>query len=132
MTDAGYLPLYLQLRDCPATAPVWLTTCRYHPRDDSKVLRVTTRHTDDSLSLILEGRIKGPWVGELEQAWLAAQKLGANKLFKIDLTGVTFADWRGRKLLLDMQRRGAELVGGSSFVRQMLAGTKNFGMQDEN
>jgi ABC-type transporter Mla MlaB component len=96
------------------------------------VLRVTTRHTDDSLSLILEGRLKGPWVGELEQAWLAAQKLSANKTFKVDLSGVTFADWRGRKLLLDMQNRGAELVGGSSFLRQMLAGTKNFESLNEN
>jgi hypothetical protein len=96
------------------------------------VLRVTTRHTDDGFSLILEGRVKGPWVGELEKAWQAALKLNGKGAVVVDLSGVSFADWRGRRLLLEMRNQGAALVGSSMFLSKMLDGTAGTGLKFEN
>jgi ABC-type transporter Mla MlaB component len=93
---------------------------------------VTTRQTNDGFSLILEGRVKGPWVGELERAWQAAQKSSTNTATTVDLSAVSFADWRGRKLLLEMQSQGAQLVGGSNFLRSLLDGSARLTSQDNN
>jgi len=96
------------------------------------VLRVTTRQSDDGSCLILEGRIKGPWVVELEKAWQAALKLNSKGAVVVDLSGVSFADWRGRRLLLEMRNQGAKLVGSSLFLSKMLEGTAGTGLKFEN
>ena len=43
------------------------------------------------------------------------------KNVNVELSGVSFADWEGRKLLLEMQGEGARLVAPSVFLRHMLA-----------
>ena len=96
------------------------------------MLRVTTRQTDNGFTLIVEGRVKGPWVGELEKAWQAARKLNSKEAVVVDLSAVSFADWRGRKLLLEMRNQGAKLVGSSMFLSKMLEGTAGAGLKFEN
>jgi hypothetical protein len=97
------------------------------------VLRVTTRQSDDGCSLILEGRVKGPWVAELEKAWQAALKSRTDgEVVVVDLSAVSFADWRGRKLLREMRNQGAKLVGGSIFLSKMLEGPAGTGLPYEN
>jgi len=97
------------------------------------VLRVTTRLSDDGYSLILEGRVKGPWVLELEKAWQAALKSRTDsRALVVDLSAVSFADWRGRKLLQEMRNQGAKLVGGSIFLSKMLEGPAGTGLKYEN
>lgn len=97
------------------------------------MLRVTTRHSDDGCSLIVEGRVKGPWVVELEKAWQAALKSRTDgKALVVDLSAVSFADWRGRKLLLEMRNQGAKFVGSSMFLSKMLEGMAGIGMTYEN
>ena len=85
------------------------------------MLRITPTQNGDSRLLKLEGSIRGPWVGELAKAWqVISTGFKANSV-KVELSGVSFADWEGRKLLLDMQREGARLVAPSVFLRHMLA-----------
>ncbi len=84
------------------------------------MLRVTMRTSTDGTTLILEGRVKGPWVSELEKAWHQALNAHDDRPVVVDLSGVNFADGRGRKLLLEMRSQGATLVGSSSFLRTML------------
>jgi ABC-type transporter Mla MlaB component len=62
----------------------------------------------DSMSLILEGKLAGPWVEELNAYWCQIsgnQQSGA----VIDLTGVTFIDADGKELLTRLWQQGAEL-----------------------
>jgi ABC-type transporter Mla MlaB component len=74
------------------------------------MLKITEQRsmTTDSASLILEGRLAGPWVEELQSSWL---RLSVNQrsCAVIDLTGVTFIDAGGRALLVDLWQQGAIL-----------------------
>jgi anti-anti-sigma regulatory factor len=62
-------------------------------------LRITLQETDESVAIKLEGRIAGPWVGELRNAWAeAAPRVGTREL-SIDLSDVTYADASGKQVL---------------------------------
>lgn len=62
----------------------------------------------DSLTLVLEGRLAGPWVEELRASW---QALSANEHHHvvINLADVTYIDAQGKTLLACLWRQGAEL-----------------------
>jgi hypothetical protein len=76
--------------------------------------------TSDAIVLKLEGSVKGPWVEELQKAWLASAEMAAGEPVSIDLRAVSFADGRGRDLLLRMRRQGVSLNGCSSFLLHIL------------
>jgi anti-anti-sigma regulatory factor len=69
-----------------------------------------------SMSIILEGRLAGPWVEELSSYWrqiFGNQQRGA----VVDLTGVTFIDAEGKELLAKLWRQGAELRAAGCLTR---------------
>ncbi|HET7438840.1 MAG TPA: hypothetical protein VFJ56_05030 [Nitrospira sp.] len=69
-----------------------------------------TKHRDEaseSVSFMLEGRLAGPWVKELEACWRRTEVPPKSRAV-VDLTGVTFVDADGRALLTKMWREGAE------------------------
>jgi hypothetical protein len=66
-------------------------------------------------TFVLEGRLVGPWVGELRRA---VAELDGRKA--IDLAGVTFADAEGVAALRALRRAGAELVGASGFLLALI------------
>jgi len=69
-----------------------------------------------STSIILEGRLVGPWVEELNSYWRqisGCQQSGA----VIDLTGVTFIDTDGKALLTTLWQQGAELRAAGCLTR---------------
>jgi anti-anti-sigma regulatory factor len=74
------------------------------------VLKITGQQdtAPDSMSLILEGRLAGPWVEELNSYW---HQMSVNQQSHtvIDLTGVTFIDAPGKTLLTGLWQQGAEL-----------------------
>lgn len=81
------------------------------------MLRITTLHGPEAMLLKLEGSIRGPWVSELQKAWSQADRESS---VHVDLTGVSFADSKGRDVLVGMKRAGAVLTGASQFMRQIL------------
>lgn len=72
------------------------------------MLKVTTRQEVESITLIVEGRLAGPWVQELENCWSVVSEHGRAGVV-VNLTGVTFVDQFGQELLRRMWRDGAEL-----------------------
>jgi ABC-type transporter Mla MlaB component len=74
------------------------------------MLKITQQRdaVSESMSLILEGRLGGPWVEELDTCW---RQLGENFQSRsvVDLTGVTFVDAEGKALLTQMWQQGAQL-----------------------
>jgi anti-anti-sigma regulatory factor len=84
------------------------------------VLRITEEVEADSMSLRLEGRVEGAWVRVLREAWLAALGRSTGRKLVVDLRAVNFSDQEGRALLLEMQKKGAELVKASGFMREIL------------
>ena len=73
------------------------------------MLKITCHTSTDSAHLTLEGRLIGPWVHELEQAWQCIKQSGGGSLV-VDLTGVTFIEESGKDLLGRMWQEGAELI----------------------
>lgn len=70
----------------------------------------------DSISLIVEGRLAGPWVEELNGYWhklTGCQRENA----VIDLSGVTFIDGAGKALLDRLWRQGARLRATGCLTR---------------
>ena len=72
--------------------------------------------------LKLEGRIVGPWVGELAGA--SARVLDAGRTLKLDLAGVSYVDREGVKLLVTLEDRSVTLEGMSPFVAEELREAK--------
>ena len=73
------------------------------------MLRITTVETQQSISLLLEGKLSGPWVDELDQLFAVQKASARGRLIILDLSGLTGADAAGRYLLALMQREGARL-----------------------
>ena len=69
-----------------------------------------------SISLMLEGRLAGPWVEELNDSW---RKLTENQQVSavIDLSGVTFIDAREKSLLDRLWQEGAKLRATGCLTR---------------
>jgi hypothetical protein len=90
------------------------------------MLKITTRTDPTGISLELEGRLAGPWVQELEGCWREAAN--SKRSVRVLVCGVTFIDDKGRDLLLEMHRRGAELVAegcmNKAIVEEIIRGER--------
>ena len=78
----------------------------------------TVRNGRGTVTLVLEGRLIGPWVNELRLACARARS-GRTKVV-LDLTGVTFADRAGVALLRDLADHDTPLSNSSPFVAEQL------------
>ncbi|MCC6140245.1 MAG: hypothetical protein IT389_06470 [Nitrospira sp.] len=83
------------------------------------MLKITPHITEHSTRLVLEGRLAGPWVDELERVWRDSKKSSANAL-TVDLTGVTYIEQEGKGLLSRMWLAGAELLASGCCSRSTL------------
>jgi anti-anti-sigma regulatory factor len=81
-----------------------------------KMLKITQQRDVSSVLFMLEGRLAGPWVKELETCW--RQFLASSQSHAVvDLTGVTFVDTDGKALLTSMWQQGAELRAAGCLTR---------------
>lgn len=76
-----------------------------------------------TVTLRLEGRVVGPWVGELQQV-SETLVTGGNKL-ALDLAEVSFADQGGVTLLWSLKTRGIKLLNLAPFVEEQLKSAPN-------
>ena len=71
-----------------------------------------------SVTLKLEGRVVGLWVGELRQ--VCETLLTEGRMLKLDLIDVTFADAGGVAVLSNFKSRGVTFTNCSPFVEEQL------------
>ena len=71
------------------------------------MLRITVEEKDNQTRLLLEGKLTGDWVTELETSWRIVSRPGAEVC--IDLSSVSFVDDNGKALLRRMVSQGAKL-----------------------
>src|SRR5882672_1521946 len=74
------------------------------------MLRITINNVAQTPSLVVEGKLVGPWVKELEKLWESMLATEPSWAMVVDLTAMTFVDSDGRELLTRMRRQGAMLV----------------------
>lgn len=96
------------------------------------MLKITEQRSSgaDSVSLILEGRLAGPWVMEL-QAYVGQTLVNRRRCTKIDLGGVTFIDAEGKALLARLWREGAELQASGCLTRCVVEEITGVSQADE-
>jgi len=94
----------------------------------SDMLRITTQEGPTAITLVLEGKCRGPWVEELQQCWREATTLASGRPLRVDLEKVGFADERGKELLAAMYDAGVQLnaVGlmMTSLVEEIVASSQ--------
>ena len=74
--------------------------------------------TKQTVLLRLEGRIVGPWVGELRR--ICEPLVNDGSKLTLDLAEVTFADEDGVTLLTGLGSRGVKLLNAMPFVEEQL------------
>jgi outer membrane protein len=97
------------------------------------MLRITTEKKRGKISLSVEGRLAGPWVGALEQCWRELHAASPREKFHLDLCGVSFIDAAGKVLLMEIYRQGGRLVAegclNQAIVQDIEAAEKQEGRQ---
>ena len=87
-----------------------------------RITRIDLEGSTSNRTLKLEGKLLGPWVDELSRA---CEELRMPRHYlRIDLSDVTFVDPIGVKLLNDLLRQGAMIVGCSGFIADLLTGRR--------
>ncbi|MBK9308618.1 MAG: hypothetical protein IPM58_16405 [Nitrospira sp.] len=85
------------------------------------MLKVTGQRdaVSQGISLVIEGRLAGAWVEELN-AYCRALSENQQHCTKIVLAGVTFIDADGRALLARLWREGAQLRASGCLTRRVV------------
>ena len=82
------------------------------------MLKITDQFSSapDRVSLVLEGRLAGPWVAEVDSYWrrMAVERRNGAA---VDLSGVSFVDADGKALLSRMWQEGAKLSATGCLMR---------------
>jgi hypothetical protein len=90
-------------------------------KDIDPMLRISTAESSPrERTLILEGRVIGPWTEELSR--LCGEMLAARLQLTLDLGQVSFVDADGIALLRDLRARRVELQNCSALVCEQLKG----------
>lgn len=83
------------------------------------MLRITVHSCLKAIRLIVEGRLDGAHVIELENCWQTTMPAADSQLL-VDLTGVTFVDCGGKRLLTRMHEQGARLIATGIMMKQVI------------
>ena len=84
------------------------------------MIRISKIRKGSARGLLVEGTISGDWVEVLEKSWLEAQASRNGEPLRIDMSGVTWIDDKGRELLKRMLEEGAELRATGIMTRSVI------------
>lgn len=66
------------------------------------MLKITITRDANEVTMILEGKLTGPWVAEANRSWQSLKDSLASTKLNLDLRGLSFADVEGRQLLREI------------------------------
>jgi anti-anti-sigma regulatory factor len=84
------------------------------------MMKVETKDSDGGLIVLVQGRLTGASVPELERCWQAARSERPDRRISVDLKNVTCVDLVGRRLLQSMYQGGVEFVGAGMATQDIL------------
>jgi ABC-type transporter Mla MlaB component len=91
------------------------------------MLKITIHDSADEFCLCLEGKLSGPWVGELRQCWETGSSTTHGRRTVLDLREVDFVDTVGESLLAEMNRAGVLLQVDTPFMQCLVDGISRNG-----
>ena len=84
------------------------------------MLRIYIHDDVPVTSLVLQGKLVGPWVRELEKCWSGALATNPSRTMLVDLADVNFIDAEGRALLTRMRAKGARLLSAGVLINAIV------------
>jgi anti-anti-sigma regulatory factor len=84
------------------------------------VIRISQINEGSKQHLLVEGTLCGDWVDVLENCWLETPHAPNGEPMRIDLSGVTYVDDKGRELLARMIQDGVELRATGVMTRAVI------------
>ena len=84
------------------------------------MLRITTYTNSEATRLIIEGRLAGACIGELEKCWRATASTQPPESICVDLSSVSFIDASGKQLLSHMHEQGIRLVASGLLAKCLI------------
>jgi anti-anti-sigma regulatory factor len=84
-----------------------------------EVIRISCHNESATMRLVLEGKLAGACVDELDKCWQQTLSNGAPLL--VDLTSVSYVDERGKQLLKRMHEHGAKLFSHRLLSKCLIA-----------
>jgi hypothetical protein len=84
------------------------------------MLRITIAETATEQRWTIEGRLVGPWVGELRTCWKKRHRTQNGRACIVDLSGVTFIDKGGQRLLRTISKEGTQFMATGLYIKHVL------------
>ncbi|HEY9503288.1 MAG TPA: hypothetical protein VIR01_16760 [Pyrinomonadaceae bacterium] len=84
------------------------------------MLRITVVEDLNQTRFVVEGKLMGECVRELEKCWRAEGSKHADKSILVDLSSVSFIDDGAKKLLADMHGKGIAFVATGLLPRCLI------------
>lgn len=85
------------------------------------MLRIYVHDEVPVTSLVVEGKLVGPCVEELDKCWEGVVAAHPRRSMLVDLAQVTFIDSEGRALLTRMRRKGVKLLTAGVLINSIIA-----------
>src|SRR4029434_8496120 len=85
------------------------------------MLRIYIHDEVPVTSFVLEGKLFGPCVKELEKHWKSALAVSPSRTMLVDLADVSFIDVEGRALLARMRQKGVRLLSTGVLINAIVA-----------
>jgi anti-anti-sigma regulatory factor len=85
------------------------------------MLKITIHNEGQASSFVVEGKLVGQWVKELERCWESVLASEPSRAMVVNVAEVTFIDSEGRELLTRMRRQGARLVSAGCLMNAIVA-----------
>ena len=83
-------------------------------------MRTTILEESTEQRWTLQGRLSGPWVAYVKSHWQESHcRIGKRKCV-VDVSGVTFVDLEGERVLAAMMNDGAEFIATGVYTKHML------------
>jgi outer membrane protein len=86
----------------------------------TNMMKATQLQQGERIVIRVEGRLAGPWVGELEQSWSQAAATRGSSAVQVELAGVSFVDEAGKQLLRKMSQAGTRLSAAGCLARAIV------------
>jgi anti-anti-sigma regulatory factor len=84
------------------------------------MLRITMTDEAWGQQWTLQGRLSGPWVAQLKSNWKESHGSDGNRRCVVDVSGVTFVDLDGERVLAAMLKDGAEFIATGVYTKHVL------------
>jgi len=84
------------------------------------MLRISVSRQPAGTTLVLEGRLAGPWVGEVDRCFKSVAAESGGRPLRVDLQAITFIDSEGKAVLRTMLAHGATLHASGCMTRAVV------------